>query len=54
MVPKEEKEGWHYLEVKKLSALLRRIRNLQSGPIAIYYVLHSNLFYTQLASAFVS
>ena len=25
MIPNEEKEGWHYLAVKKLSALLRRI-----------------------------
>ena len=25
MIPNEEKEGWHYLSVKKLGALLRRI-----------------------------
>ena len=25
MIPNEEKEGWHYLAVKKLSALLHRI-----------------------------
>ena len=25
MIPKEEKEGWHYLAVKKLSALLHGI-----------------------------
>ena len=25
IIPNEEKEGWHYLAVKKLSTLLRRI-----------------------------
>ena len=25
VIPNEEKEGWHYLVVKKLSTLLRRI-----------------------------
>ena len=25
MIPNEEKEGWHYLAVKKLSALLKGI-----------------------------
>ena len=28
-------------------------KNLQSGPIVIYYVLYNNVFYTQLASSFI-
>ena len=27
MIPKKEKEGWHYLAVKKLSTLLRGIKD---------------------------
>ena len=29
------------------------LKNLHSSPTVIYYVLYSNFFYTQLASAFV-
>ena len=31
MIPSEEKEGWHYLAVKKLSALLRGITSKNQG-----------------------
>ena len=30
-IPNEEKEGWHYLAVKKLSTLLRGITSKHSG-----------------------
>ena len=33
---------------------LGSLKNLQSGPTFIYYVLCSNFFYTQIAPAFVS
>ena len=29
------------------------LKNVHSSPAVIYYVLYSNFFYTQLASAFV-
>ena len=31
MIPNEEKEGWHYLAVKKLSALLHEITSKYKG-----------------------
>ena len=31
MIPSEEKEGWHYLAVKELSALLRGITSKHDG-----------------------
>ena len=31
MIPNEEKEGWHYLTVKKLSTLLRGITSKHHG-----------------------
>ena len=33
MIPNEEKEGWHYLVVKKLPALLRRITSKNNGNL---------------------
>ena len=31
MIPNEEKEGWHYLAIKKLSALLHGIASKHKG-----------------------
>ena len=31
MIPNEEKEGWHYIAVKKLSTLLRGITSKHHG-----------------------
>ena len=31
MIPKEEKEGWHYLAVIKLSGILRKITSKDNG-----------------------
>ena len=39
MVPNEE--GWHYLAVKKLSALLRKITSKQDGDSYCLNFLHS-------------
>ena len=39
MVPNEE--GWHYLAVKKLSALLRKITSKQDGDSYFLNCLHS-------------
>ena len=40
MIPNEEKEGWHYLEVKKLSALLRGITSKHYGNFYCLNFLH--------------
>ena len=41
MIPNEEKEGWHYLAVKKLSTLLRGITSKHCGDIYYLNYLHS-------------
>ena len=41
MIPKEEKEGWHYLAVKKLSTLLRGIKSKHHGDFYCLICLHS-------------
>ena len=41
MIPSEEKEGWHYLEVKKLSASLRGITLKHNGDFYCLDCLHS-------------
>ena len=35
MIPNEEKEGWHYFGVKKLSALLHRIFSKNKGDFCL-------------------
>ena len=41
MIPNEEKEGWHYLAVKKLSTLLRGITSIHHGDFYCLNCLHS-------------
>ena len=41
MIPKEEKEGWHYLAVKKLATLLRGIKSKHHGDFYCLICLHS-------------
>ena len=41
MIPNEEKEGWHYLAVKKLSALLRGITSKHNRDSCCLNCLHS-------------
>ena len=41
MIPNEEKEGWHYLTVKKLSALPRGITSKDDGDFYCLNCLHS-------------
>ena len=41
MIPNEGKEGWHYLAVKILSALLRRITWKHQGDFYCLNCLHS-------------
>ena len=41
MIPNEEKEGWHYLAVKKLSTLLRGITSKHHGDFYCLNCLHS-------------
>ena len=41
MIPNEEKEGWHYLAVKKLSALLHGITSNHKGDFYCLNCLHS-------------
>ena len=41
MIPNEEKEGWHYLAVKKLSALLHGITSKYKGEFYCLNCLHS-------------
>ena len=41
MIPNEEKEGWYYLAVKKLSALLHRITSKNKGDFYCLDCLHS-------------
>ena len=43
MIPKEEKEGWHYLAVKKLSTLLRGITSKHHGD---FHCLNLNCLYS--------
>ena len=38
--PKQKKEGWHYLAVKKLSALLRGITSKHDGDFYCLNCLH--------------
>ena len=41
MIPSEEKKGWYYLAVKKLSALLRGITSKHQGGLLYINCLHS-------------
>ena len=41
MIPNEEKEGWHYLTVKKLSALLHRKTSKNKDDFYCLNCLHS-------------
>ena len=41
MIPNEDKEGWHYLVVKKLFALLHRITSKSKGYFYCFNCLHS-------------
>ena len=41
MIPKEEKEGWHYFAVQKLSTLLRGITSKYHGDLYCFICLHS-------------
>ena len=41
MIPNKEKEGWHYLAVKKLSTLLRGITSKHHGDFYCFNCLHS-------------
>ena len=41
MIPNEKKEGWYYLAVKKLSAILRRITSKHDGDLCCLNCLHS-------------
>ena len=40
MIPNEEKEGWHYLAVRKLFALLRGISSKHDGDFYCLNCLH--------------
>ena len=53
MIPNEEKKGWHYLAVKKLSALLRGITS-QHGGFYCLNCLHSFRTENKLKAAFSS
>ena len=41
MIPNEEKEGWHYLAAKNLSALLHGITSKHRGDFYCLNCLHS-------------
>ena len=41
MIPNKEKEGWHYLPVKKLSTFLRGITSKHHGNFYCLNCLHS-------------
>ena len=41
MIPNEEKKGWHYLAVKKLSVLLHGIASEHTGDCYCWNCLHS-------------
>ena len=41
MIPKDEKEGWHYLTVRKLYTLLRGITSEHHGDFYCLNCLHS-------------
>ena len=41
MIPNEEKEGWHYLAAKILSALLTGITSKHQGDVYCFNCLHS-------------
>ena len=41
MIPNKEKEGWHYLAVKKLPRLLKEIASKQHGGFYCLNCLHS-------------
>ena len=42
MIPNEEKEGWCYLSVKKISTLLHGITSKHKGDFYCLNCLHSN------------
>ena len=41
MIPNEEKEGWHYFAVKKLSTLLRAVTSKHHSDFYCFICLHS-------------
>ena len=41
MIPNEEKQGWHYLAVEKLSALLHGITSRHKGDLYCLSCVHS-------------
>ena len=41
MIPNKEREGWHYLAIKKLSTLLKRITSKNHGDFYCLNCLHS-------------
>ena len=41
MIPNNEKEGWHYLVLNKLSSLLRRITSKHHGDFCCLNCVHS-------------
>ena len=42
MIPNEDKEGWHYLALKRLSTLLREITSKHHGDFYCLNFLHSS------------
>ena len=41
MIPNKEREGWHYLAIKKLSALVKRITAKHNGDFYCLNHIHS-------------
>ena len=50
MIPNEEKEGWHYLAVKKLSTILREITSKHRGDLYCLICLDSFRIENELKS----
>ena len=41
MIPNESKEGWHYLAIRKLSALIKGITSKHDGDFYCLNCLHA-------------
>ena len=50
MIPNEEREGWHFLTVKKLSALLTGVTSKHQGDFYCLNCLYSFATKTKLKS----
>ena len=50
MIPNEEKEGWHYLSLKRLSPLLRGITSKHHGDFYCLNCFHSFITEIKLKS----